>query len=493
MNNSLEVLESRIRYISDRFNVVYGLSTHYDHFIDVKDYDLECQEIGLEILKTHNKDNLENLPTFDENIAVFIISVLLNHGGGVRMLEDYVKIYQNLGMKCKIIVTEIRKSHPDTIKFFQNLNTEVIIFSDENDYTTRIVKLQNLLMQFRPHTVFLFHFHSDFAAICGVQKQLVNKLYLPLILDHSISIGIHIPYIDKIIINRKYLMMYFKNYIKIPEEKLCYIPLSKNDMIGNKIALDRKYCVNGYITTGSCTSCITKITNTFKYKFIDVIVEVLKITKGKHIHIGAITDDQIVFIKQQLISSNIDPESFVHIKNTSCLAKCFLENNIDILIQTFPIGGGLVSVEAMQSGLKIINYLHEYSYIYNMKDWLYPEAFFWQKPKELYEHLKDLRAENIAKEGQISRKFYDEQLTNQERLYTKNNIKGMAVDYEAVEKIFNYKINIFDYLFSIASNKINKSEVDFYKRNTLKKIINRIRINISRKIRNKPLMHIVKK
>lgn len=461
-------LENKIINIAHKCELIYQIPTSYHCFIDAEEIDLECQEIGAEILKTHRSDVI-NLSSFDKNTAVFIITVLLKHGGGVRMLEDYIKIYQNFGMKCKIIVTELRESDPGIIKYFQNLGAEVIVFNDTKSYTKRIMELQNLLVEFRPWITFLFHFHSDFVATCGVQKELVNKLYLPLILDHNVSIGIHIPYLDKIIVGRPFMMNHLKNYVKISEEKLCYIPLSKNDTIGMDVALKRKYCVNRFITTASCASCVNKISNNFKYRFIDVILEILKITRGKHIHIGAITDDQLRFIRECMKLNNISQDRFIHIENTKGLAVCFLKNNVDVLIQTFPACGGLVPVEAMQAGLSIVSHKNSYSHILNTSDVLYQNAFFWQKPEELYNHFKNLKIIDIEKEGRISRLFYDEQLKNQDHFHTRDDIKGLAVDYIKVQNDFNDKVSIFDFFLACNKNhvKVNK---DHFLLRFLKKI-----------------------
>jgi hypothetical protein len=94
------------------------------------------------------------------------------------------------------------------------------------------------------------------------------------------------------------------------------------------------------------------------------------------------------------------------------------------------------------------------------------------------------------KEGKFT---FEERVKEVEQIFNlkKSNAKS-EISYEFlvnnVEK--NKKINNKK-SFSDSSSNLNID--NFYKKNSLINIINRIRINLFRKIRNKPLMHIVKK
>ncbi len=447
-------IEKRINQIAERFHLIEKTPLHYNYFIDVKDIDLECQKIGKEILDQNF--SLRKIENSRNNTVVFITTVLLSHGGGARMLEDYINIYKKLGMECVIIVTGLRESHKEVIKKFQ-ANAEVILINSDS-YYGRIFELQNLLAKINPEITFMFHFHSDFVALCGVQKELVNKIYLVLILDHSVSIGVHIPYLTKIIVNRKYLLHYLRDKAGIEENKLCYIPLTKIDQLSAEKIRNRKYMVDGTVNTASCTSCVSKINDLYKYRFVESIVEILKITKGKHFHIGAINQSQLDFIKNSLKQLGIEEESFIHIPQTECLAQFFFKNDIDVLIQTFPIGGGLVTIEAMQAGLKIVTHLHAYSYIYNMQDWHYPEAFFWSNVEDFYNHMRSLNKENIYEEGLISRKYYEDFLMDLEHFFTRDDITGYKPEYDEIRKCYNYPLDIFSYLEEISKTFLISKE-----------------------------------
>lgn len=265
-------------------------------------------------------------------------------------------------------------------------------------------------------------------------------------------------------------MYYFRDYLQIKEEKLIYIPLLKK----GRIRLNIEDYVNQNIVTASCMSVVYKINDNYKYKYIDVIPEILKITKGKHIHIGAIEPSQESFIRNKIKEYNLEDKSFCIIRHTDHLAKFLLDNNVDIFIDTFPVGGGLAKVEAMQAGKKIILHKNMYSYLYNAIDRLYDNVFSWEKPEDLYEHLSNVNYINIKKEGEISRQFYDKYCSDYEKYIKSNEIIGEECDIDKTRiqysyALDNYGINLTQtrYINFIKNTTLSMSSI----KSIIKKII----------------------
>lgn len=467
-------IEEFLSYAINNYQHITKLSNYSYHFINVPEIDTELQKIGGEILQI-NHPNLKI--NFDENSITFVTTILSKFGGGTRMIEDWVKKYQSFGMNCNIIVTSPTSSDQEIVDKFSNSGVKVYNCTGKNIYEL-IENFQNYMISCASKQVFLCSFAMDLVAISGLQKNLLEKLYLNLVLDHGISTGLHIPYIDKILCYRPYLINHISEYIKIAREKFLYIPLSKTDTVAD-LHKGRQYMKNGYIITASSTSYRYKISDNYKYKYVDVVVGILKNTKGKHIHIGDIGDDQVKYIKSQLKKNNLKTEMFEVIKYTSCLAKTLIAENVDILIQTFPSGGGLTSVEAMQSGTSIISHVHAYSYLYNASDMIYDEVFFWKEPQELYQHISTLTKADIEKEGKISRKFFEEDL-NVDSLFTKNEIFGKKFNEQVTKEKFSYSLDYFFYLKECYDNLPNLEPVVIEKKSRLKKKLKKFEKEIIR-------------
>ncbi len=436
--------EQEISCIIHQYNRITKLPNYSYHFIDTPEIDVRSQNIGRKILK---EKSLNNLPKFDENVVAFITTKVSIYGGGTRMIEDWINIYKSYGKRLVIIITSRSECDDVAINDCNGRGVE-IFYVEEGDCYSRIKSMQEILIELRPNISFLCAFAMDITVLSAIQESLVNKLYLNLILDHGCSTGLHIPYITKIITYRPYLAYYIKKYVKIDESKIIYIPLSKDDKACNKVN-SRECMKDGRIITASSTSYQYKISDSYKYRYIDVVIKILEITKGQHIHIGAISQYQINYIQNSLKSLNLDASSFIVVSHVPCLAEYLVSKHVDILIQTFPSGGGITCIEAMQAGIKIISHIHSYSYLYNAVDMLYPECFFWKEPGELYSHIKGLKKNDIITEGIASRKYFNDHL-NIKQFFTKDDVNGKDVDYSKVEEQFSYSLDYFSYLKELA-------------------------------------------
>ncbi len=465
------IMHSKILKMQEKLEKIHSNNNHYDHFVDCPEIDFECQKIGAEILSS--KKNI-TLKDFNHNTVAIITSFILNNGGHTRQIENYIDIYQKHGKECVIIVSNKEDSDKEIIEKFLSRNIK-ILFCYSGSIINKIGQLQDFLIETRAEQTIVLT-GVDLVLISALQPTLVDKLYWNLNCDHSISLGLHIPYITKIMVFRAYLMHYLHHYIKIDKQKLCLITLSKNDTISDEQLAIRFARKNDKIITASCTSTRTKINEDYIYKYSEIVPEILKITKGKHMHIGDISKKQIKDIQQKLQQFNIPQDSFVLVNHTSNFPNFLIDNKVDILIGTFPVGGGLVSVEAMMSGVKIICHEHAYSYLYNTRDMIYPEAFFWSTSEELYNHIKSLNIDQITNEGLLARKFYQTKLSKLEQRIQPHDIVGEDCDYENIRNLYSYQLDLFNLL---VLKTVNTFDTKIY----IKKILRKIKIfNITKAI-----------
>ena len=144
--------------------------------------------------------------------------------------------------------------------------------------------------------------------------------------------------VDKIIVKRPYLYELLKNHYKL--NKLVYIPFARAP--STTVYPEMDFSRNRLVTC-SCASSKYKIENDYAYRYEDIVCEMLIQSGASHIHIGEISDQAKHRIQQNLHRGGIDADKFIHIPYARRLSDVFIKYKVNVLIQTFPIGGALVS------------------------------------------------------------------------------------------------------------------------------------------------------
>lgn len=475
-NLLLQEKENKLRLLEADLSLVSSYSLNSCDFIDTSDVDKECQNIGYEILK-NSPDILNKVKNnqINQKLNVYITAVVYSAGGHTREIDDWISnIYPDqeniIILTDKTSLSDIKQLHK-----FKEQNITVLA-NDLDNKVDQIKWLQLKLAELRPGRIFVSTTRTDVISLAALQEELVNELYWNVSLDHNVSIGLHLKSITKILVKRPYLYFYLKD--KLNFKNLAYIPFNRPDLVAVKQSennLDR-------IITASCTSSSSKIESKYKYKFVEIIPQILKITNGSHIHIGQISKDGLIEIYDNLKKLGLNKDQFIIIPHTESLADTLVKEKVDILFQTFPIPGGLVTIEAMEAGVMIINHKCYSSYLYNVSDFCYEEAFVWSEPEELFDYFKKLNKEEIRNQSKASRKFYERNNNSAifKDIMNSDDITGIEIDKkkELINKMYDYPLNYYrrqadykDLLFtsfakkeSFLRRKIRKIKKSFKKR-----------------------------
>lgn len=435
-------LEAALAEISKILAIATSDQDSILNLIDVLEVDQMLQLIGKKILQEQKFDfGNKNI---NKNLNVYLSEEVYKNGGHTREIEDWINNTYSNKENILIITGFFYNSDKNVLKKLKEKNIKVLINynASSKDRVGNIKWLQQQLYNLKPNAIFLSSTRSDIISIAALQPELSEKLFLNLSLDHGVSPGIHIKHLTKIIVKRPYLYFYLKD--KFNFQHLVYVPLNRPDVI--KLKEFRLKSLDEEIITASCTSAAQKIETNYIYKFVEVIPQVIKATGGKHIHVGAMSQEGLSRLYNIMDELGINRNRFIKIDHVASLARFLSENDVDILIQTFPIWGGLVTIEAMQAGVAIINHKHLYSYILNAVDSCYKEAFSWKRPEELYEFLQGLNREEISNQKKLSRdyylKYHDPKLLS--NFVDIENFVGIDVsDLENfIKKEFNYNVDL---------------------------------------------------
>jgi tetratricopeptide (TPR) repeat protein len=145
----------------------------------------------------------------------------------------------------------------------------------------------------------------------------------------------------------------------------------------------------------------------YSIDYEDMVVEVLRTTGGRHLHIGELSDELRKRIAARLVGAGIDLQNFQYLPFAPNLSLAFKQFDVGAYLGSMPRGGGRASVEAMGSGLPIIIHSNYRSRFLSDENEVYPEAFVWRTFDELRNALASLDAAAIKVHSNFSRRHYE--------------------------------------------------------------------------------------
>jgi len=262
--------------------------------------------------------------------------------------------------------------------------------------------LAKQLADIKPSRIFLFNHHQDAVAIAGIQPWLeATKIFFYHHADHNLCLGVHLPqaiHIDP------HNVGYHNCKVNEHLEGNFYLPLVVEDRGPRPATL-------GFIQHGHLRTCSSGTSNkfdlTYKYSYLELIAKRLKLRNGVHFHIGNIPEGMLESIRKQLAAEGIDSDRFIHIPWVKSLWAALIENNIDLYISSFPLGGGRASIEAMGSGTPLLMHQNGVSRFFGGADLAYPEAKIWRGPEEFYECIRSLTPQMLVEHSGYARAHYE--------------------------------------------------------------------------------------
>ncbi len=372
-----------------------------------------CQTIGM-INKEKSINSRQN-PAANKKCTnynmIFLVSKLQLSGGHSAVIFDIIKHSPNA--KTLIIITgTCGKSDSIIINDFIDEIIDVDIeHTPPGNHLSKLTWIQQILYSSNPDTVWLFNHHQDSVAVSAVQPGMGYALMFCHHGDHHLCLGVHLDYATHIDLHP----MGFhncRNTLGIENNR--YLPLVAKDRGVRNVSESRTVNKN-FITCTAAGS--NKVEIPYLYQYTEVIPNILRCTKGIHIHIGRLTFLSRRRIYLGLKRANIEPNSFVYIPQVDSVWDTLLENKVDLYISSFPYGGGRTLVEVMGAGIPSIVHYNAVSRMLGAHDLVYDGAFVWHQDISLYEHLNQIDNDNLINQGRAAREWY-------EKYHTEENLKN---------------------------------------------------------------------
>lgn len=360
-----------------------------------------CQEIGA----IHWR-RIRSQPKFSANpsntVVVYVASRLHASGGHNAVLADMIR----LSPPAQSVILLTGAAGPTNLAaishHFEGIAGLSFEFAPRGTHLEKLDWLQRKFLALAPETVWLFNHHQDSVAVAAVQPEAGYRLRYYHHGDHHLCLGVHLDYAEHIDMNP----VGFHNCrdsLGISDNR--YLPLTVKDRGAPPVSL------NHIIGTGlvTCTAAgFNKLSHPYFIRYADVVPELLRVTGGRHIHIGPLGQLTLYRIRRGLRKLGLPETSFEYIPFVRSVWQALHDHQVNLYVASFPYGGARTLIEAMGAGVAIAVHLHTSSRLLSTFDMAFESALLWRTPQELYNHVQRLDIETLKLLGQAGRMKYEE-------------------------------------------------------------------------------------
>ena len=414
IDNSVRALISRAEIALNRGNIDAALGLVHDFVERIitepictaqvfasRGLDELCLRIGRQNLVDLNSFQLDLFPDRgNAPVVVYIASRFQRSGGHSRLIQDFISAQPE--KNHLILLTGI--GGPSDENYLSNLyakdKTIRFLAAPNANLQSRLTWLQRMLVGCRPEHIYLLNHHQDSIAVAALVPELGLKGSFLHHGDHHLCLGVHMDHL-------KHIDLHPMGYHLCRDQlgvNNSYIPLTFEDK--HFMPMQTEFAIGGGLTTATAARS-NKVEIPYFVSYLDLIPQVMKVTGGRHVHIGRLTPWALHRMRSQMRKNGVQEDRLIYIEWAPSVWKSFQEHAVDIYIAPFPYGAGLTLIEAMGAGIPVIMHQHIYSRLLSGLEMAYPGAFSWADPEHLLSHLTTLNPARLDREKQLSRQHYE--------------------------------------------------------------------------------------
>lgn len=366
-----------------------------------RDLDQLCLRIGRQNLSSLGVGQEETWPLrTSRSRIVYVVSRLQRSGGHSRLVQDFIRAQPD---KDHLILST-GVGGPSDEDYFSKVYADVdsvrFMTAPYKDLQSRLTWMQSMLACSQPEHIYLLNHHQDSVAVAALVPELGLKGSFLHHGDHHLCLGVHLDHLTHVDLHPMGYH-YCRDELGVDNR---YLPLTFEDK--HFVPVQTEFASGGCLTTATAARS-NKIEIPYYASYLDIILRVLKVTGGRHIHIGKLTPWGLRRMRAQMRKNGVPEDRLIYIEWTPSVWKSLQEHEVDVYIASFPYGAGLTLIEALGAGVPVIMHQHVYSRVLSGLELAYPEAFRWADPEDLFSHLASLEPERLEHEKWLSRQRYE--------------------------------------------------------------------------------------
>jgi len=388
--------DSGLRLISEFVQAVFRDSRALAKVFHESSLDAECQAIGASIRLTVGQYS----PAGPTAGTVFLATELYGAGGHTGVIDDLIRSGCFEEPITILLTDALGTADVDGTRLrFKDQLVAVEVLRD-GSFAQKTESTLIRLGELSPKNLLLFNHHQDSIAIAAAQPGLAPNAIFYHHGDHHLCLGAtlsHTRHVDP-------SPMGFHNCRELVGLSANeYWPLSAPDlgMIAN-----RSFMKDGTLRTCSSGSR-AKFEQPYRFSYSDVVPRILATSGGSHLHIGALSEETMRQLFENLDHLAIDRSRFMHMNSVPSVWRALQEHGVDVYLGSFPVSGGRAAVEVMGSGTPMIGHDSYRSRFHGGADMLYPSAYVWRTLDDLCIHLSQLSRTDLEDQSQAARAYYD--------------------------------------------------------------------------------------
>ncbi|MEM9434167.1 MAG: hypothetical protein AAGA12_09610 [Pseudomonadota bacterium] len=281
---------------------------------------------------------------------------------------------------------------------------------------------RNRLATLAPQRVWMLTHPQDVSGAClayQLARRIGRRLYIMRHSDTVPSLGSRVPGASHVALRpaHRRLLTAHSPDLAIADLSLAFVPHWHVPYLPRQTVRDiaaYRPADDGPLHTATCGG-MHKFSGTGELDFTVIVPRILKATGGRHTHIGPIAPRLVKTLHQNMKISGIAEDRLTLIPDVASVSEAFVRAGVDILVTSFPVGGGLTASEAGACGIPMILYRPDGTAgaeLYLTGSHHAPAGTLsWGAPDELTDLLQNLGRAELNQRALEARKWYEETLS----------------------------------------------------------------------------------
>lgn len=397
--------------------------------------DLLCKQIGEAKASTLVTKQLK------ARVGTLILASEISKAGGHNeLIKDIVRLHlfeSPVSLMLTNCFSRLDSKFSADFSLENQIPVDVLIAGDDEEKFSNI--LQRICSLAPKRLVLLTHNQDALGVVSAFAAKAAGWIEDVVFIhhgDHHLSLGaastefIHVD---------PHQMGYFQCKNELGHARNHYWPLTVN--LKAILPRDTPFMSQGHLVTCSSGRPEKFEQGAYLYDYWALIPQLLALSQGVHVHIGELHAGQHEELLANLADQGVPVDRFIHLPWVDSMANTLVEQQVDLYISSFPLGGGKATLEAMAAGTPLLMHESYRSRFHGGVDLAYPDALVWRNEAEFLCSIDGLNAEALSSHSASAKSHYEK--FHAESLLVQCCDFSKPLDAQLIPPLRAYRENVF--------------------------------------------------